>query len=75
MSRLVRGLWHVEARFHDRLVVVPPYPVPYDQAAVLAPLMGEEGAISAILRRLPGSRARWEFAAPFEATDPPKWGE
>lgn len=75
MSRLVRGLWHVEAKYPDRLVMDPPFPLDYDLAAVLAPMHGQDGAISAVLRRVPGTRARWEYQAPFEASDNPKWGE
>lgn len=73
MSRLWRGLWHVEARYPDRLAVEPKYPVVYDAAARLAPVLGEEGAGSAILRRVPGTRARWEYLAPWEASDAPDW--
>jgi hypothetical protein len=75
MGRLVRGLWHVEATFPGRIAMEPPYPVEYDHAAVLAPMIGEDGATRAILRRLPGSRARWEYLAPWEASDLPQWGE
>jgi hypothetical protein len=50
-------------------------PVNYDQAAAEAPQLGEDGVPRVILRRLPDSRARWEFVAPFEASDNPRWGE
>jgi hypothetical protein len=74
MSRLTRGLWFVEARFADGGVMLS-QPAEYDQAAILAPMLGEEGVVRAILRPVPGTRAPWEFRAPFEASDPPRWGE
>ena len=51
-----------------------------DQAAELlgvprARVLGEEGAVSAILRRIPKTRAAWESRACFEASDPPRWGD
>ncbi|HSW41307.1 MAG TPA: hypothetical protein VLM76_02230 [Patescibacteria group bacterium] len=74
MSRLYRRLWHVEVRHADRLACVPAWPLPYEWAAVLAGLLGQEDDVrSAILRPVPGSRARWEWLAPFEASDPPRW--
>ena len=75
MSRLHRGLWHVEARYADRLALEPALPIPYDQAAILAPMLGESGALSAVLRRVPGTRARWEYVARYEASDRPQWGD
>ena len=42
---------------------------------LLALILGEEGVVGAILRPVPGTRASWEFRAPFEASDPPRWGE
>jgi hypothetical protein len=75
MSRLHRSLWHVEAHYPSRIVIEPQWPVTHDDASTLAPLLGEEGARSAILRRVGGTRAAWEFIAPFEASDPPQWGE
>ena len=76
MSRLYRGLWQVEARFGDHLRMEPfTAALTYEDAERLAPTLGEEGALSVILRRVPYSRARWEYAAPFEATDNPSWGE
>ena len=73
--RLHRGLWHVEARYPDRLAIEPPHPLPYDMAAVLAGIVGAAGGVRVILRRVDGTRARWEWLAPFEASDPPRWGE
>jgi hypothetical protein len=73
MSRLHRSLWHVEATFEGRIAIEPPYPIEYDMAAILAPMMGEDGAKRAVLRRVPGTRAPWEFRAAFEASDPPDW--
>jgi hypothetical protein len=75
MSRLVRGLWHVEVRYPDRLAIEPPYPVPYDQAVEWAAVIAGSGPSSAILRRVPDTRARWEYLAPYEATDRPRWGD
>jgi len=73
--RLVRGLWQVEATWPDRLTMEPRVPLDYDLAAILAPMLGEDGALRAILRRVPGTRAVWESRAPFEASDNPRWGE
>jgi hypothetical protein len=73
VSRLTRGLWYVEA-LHDDGSAETTQPVPYDMAAILAPMLGEAGALRAILRRVPGTRAPWEYRAPWEATDPPMWG-
>ena len=70
--RLVRGKWFVEARMPDGSYFLS-QPVEYDQAATEAPQLGEQGAASAILRRVPLSRARWEYLAPFEASDRPEW--
>ena len=69
-----RGLWIIEARSADGSWFVT-QPAEYDQAAVEAPMLGEEGAVSAILRRIPKTRAAWESRACFEASDPQKWGE
>jgi len=71
--RLVRGLWYCEARMADGSKFYT-LPVNYDQAAAEAPMLGEDGVPRVILRRLPDSRARWEFVAAFEASDPPVWG-
>ncbi|HEY4895220.1 MAG TPA: hypothetical protein VII01_03945 [Solirubrobacteraceae bacterium] len=71
--RLVRGLWLVQATTADGSTFVS-QPAEYDVAAVLAPLLGEEGVRRAILRPVPGTRARWESRACFEASDPPVWG-
>jgi hypothetical protein len=73
--RLVRSLWQVLATYPDRLAIEPPFPVTHDDASVLAPVLGEEGAVSAILRRVPGTRAAWEMRAPYEASDKPEWGK
>lgn len=73
MSRLHRGLWFVEARMADGSWFVT-QPAGYDIAALTAPMLGEDGAVSAILRRIPASRAPWETRAPFEASDRPIWG-
>jgi hypothetical protein len=70
--RLIRGLWFVEARTPDGSVFLT-QPAEYDQAAVEAPQLGEEGVARAILRRVPDTRAKWEFRAPYEASDPPRW--
>jgi hypothetical protein len=76
MSRLYRGLWQIEVRRGDVLDFEPHgLSVPYDDAARLAPDLAEEGVERAILRMVPGTRARWEYVAPFEASDPPVWGE
>jgi len=75
MSRLHRSLWQVEARYPDRIAIEPPWPVTHDDASILAPMLGEHGASSAILRRVPGTRAAWEYVAPWEASDKPEWGE
>jgi hypothetical protein len=69
MSRLYRGLWYCEAHYPDGLIFIT-QPVEYDQAAVTAPLLG---ALWVILRPIPHTRARWEYLAPYEASDPPKW--
>ena len=74
MSRLYSGLWYVVGTFPDGTAFVT-QPVEYDQAAVEAPMLGEEGAVSAILRRIPKTRAAWESRACFEASDPPRWGD
>jgi hypothetical protein len=73
MGRLTRGLWYVEVLYADGSAETT-QPVPYDIAALTAPLLGEGGALRAILRRVPGTHAPWEFRAPWEATDPPTWG-
>ena len=74
MGRLHRGLWQVLARFEDHYEVAPrEFALPYDDAARLAPVLGEEGAKSAVLIRVPGTRARWEYVAPYEASDKPQW--
>ena len=70
--RLVRGLWFVEARRADGSVFLA-QPAEYDLAAVEAPQLGELGMRRAILRRVPDTRARWEYVAPWEASDPPRW--
>jgi hypothetical protein len=76
VSRLYRGLWHIELDYGDRLAIEPPYPVEYEVAAVWAGLAADDPGIrSAILRRVPGTRSTWEYQAPYEATDKPKWGE
>ncbi len=75
MSRLHRGLWFVHATRPDGTPFLT-QPAEYEVAAVEAPQLGGSGiAIRAILRHLPGSRARWEYLAPFEASDRPQWGE
>jgi len=73
MSRLHRGIWFVEARTADGSWFLT-RPVEYDQAAIEAPQLGEHGAVSATLRRIPASRAPWEARACYEASDPPRWG-
>jgi hypothetical protein len=40
-------------------------------AALLA--AGGLGMLLAVLRRVPDTRAKWEFRAPYEASDPPRW--
>jgi hypothetical protein len=76
VSRLHRGLWHVELTYDDRIAILPPYPVDYDVAAVwLAVCADDPGIRSAILRRVPGTRSPWEFRAPYEASDKPSWGD
>ena len=70
--RLIRGLWFVEVRTPDGGVFLT-QPVEYDQAAVEAPQLGELGAARAILRPVPNTRAKWEFIAAYEASDPPRW--
>lgn len=72
MSRLVRGLWHAEFTFADRITVEPEYAVPYHQAEVFL-ATPPEGALRGVLRRVPLTRAIWEYIAPFEATDTPRW--
>ena len=72
--RLVRGKWFVEARMPDGSYFLT-QPGDYDQAAIDAPQLGELGAASAILRRVPASRAAWEYRAPWEASDNPRWGD
>ena len=72
MSRLYRGLWFVEARHRDGSVSVT-QPAEYEVAEVTAPLLDD--VRSAILRRVPASRAPWERKACFEASDPPRWGD
>jgi len=71
--RLVRGLWLVVATTADGSTFVS-QPEEYDQAAILAPMLGEEGVVRAILRPIPGTRARWESRACWEASDRPVWG-
>ena len=71
MSRLVRGLWYCVALHADGTAETT-QPTTYDQAAVTAPLLNAERVI---LRSVPRSRAPWESRAPYEASDPPKWGE
>ena len=73
MSRLIRGLWLVQATTADGSTFVS-QPAEYDVAAVLAPMLGEEGVRRAILRPVPGTRARWESLACFEASDLPGVG-
>ena len=76
MSRLHRGLWQVEAHYPDHIVMEPTgFALSYEDAATLAASLGEDGATRAILRRVPGSRASWEYLMPFEASDKPVWGE
>lgn len=75
MSRLVRGLWTVYARFADGGGMLT-QPEDYDVAAIIAAQFGETGEIvRATLLRIPGTRARWEFIAPWEASDPPRRGD
>lgn len=73
--RLVRGLWTVHARFAGGGGMLT-QPEEYDVAAIIAAQLGETGeVVRATLLRLPGTHARWESRAPFEASDPPRWGE
>lgn len=74
MSRLARGLWHVRWRYEDRLLLEPEYPVPYHQAELFL-VVPPGGALGGRLVRVPFTRAPWEFVAPFEASDKPRWGE
>ncbi len=75
MGRLHRGLWTVHARFADGGGMLT-QPEEYDVAAIIAAQLGETGeVIRATLIRLPNTRAPWEYRAPFEASDPPRWGE
>ena len=71
MSRLVRGLWYCVALHADGRAETT-QPTTYDQAAIEAPLIG---AKIVLLRKVPHSRAPWESRAPYEASDPPKWGD
>jgi len=107
MSRLVRGLWQVEAL----LVGIDKYgidhqevsrweyidaPDTFEQAehralscgegiATIMPksTWGEEDkhrlvsyrAIRARMKQVPGTRAPWEYLAPYEASDKPVWNE
>jgi hypothetical protein len=71
MSRLHRGLWYCVALHADGTAETT-QPTTYDQAAVTAPLLNAERVI---LRRVPHSRAPWEYVAPYEASDPPRWGD
>lgn len=73
MSRLVRGLWQVRWTFVDRLAFEPEVAAPYHQAELFL-VAPPDGALSGRLERVPDTRAPWEFVAPFEATDPPRWG-
>ena len=68
--RLVRGLWYCVALHADGTAETT-QPVEYDQAAVEATLLNAQRVI---LRLVPRSRARWEYTAPWEASDPPVWG-
>ena len=70
MSRLHRGLWYCVALHADGRAETT-QPTTYDQAAVTAPLLNAERVI---LRSVPRSRAPWESRAPYEASDPPVWG-
>ena len=69
----MRGQWQVRWRFADRLAIEPAGAVPYHLAELhlVAP---PADALSGRLVRVPGSRAPWEYIAPFEASDPPQWG-
>ena len=71
--RLVRGLWSIDARFADGGAMTTA-PMEYDVAAILAAMLGEEGVVRCILRRVPDTRAPWEYRACFEASDAPRWG-
>ena len=76
MSRLYRGMWQVLARYPDRYELHPPaVALTHEAASMLAPMIGEQGALGAILIKVPGSRASWERRALFEASDPPRWGD
>ena len=70
--RLVRGLWSIDARFADGGAMTTA-PMEYEVAAILVSMLGEEGVVRAILRRIPDTRARWEARAPYEASDKPVW--
>ena len=72
--RLVRGLWSIDARFADGGAMTTA-PMEYDQVAILAEMLSDEGVVRAILRKLPDTRAPWEYRAPWEASDPPRWGD
>jgi len=71
MGRLYRGLWYCEGVFADGSAITT-QPVPYDQAAVEAPMLGASGVYLKLAHR---SRAAWEFLANYEASDPPVWGQ
>jgi hypothetical protein len=46
------------------------------RSRILALVRGRAiGSVRAILRPIPGTRARWESRACFEASDPPRWGQ
>ena len=70
---MIRGLWIVHCTAADGSVWIS-QPAEYDVAAVIAPMLGEDGVRRAILRVVPGTRARWESIACYEASDRPVWG-
>jgi hypothetical protein len=70
MGRLYRGLYRVEVTRSE-----PGFDVTYEDAERLLHQVTQEGAIRARIVRVPGTRAPWEYKAPYEASDPPQWGK
>jgi len=75
MSRLYRGLWQVYTTNNGISAIHPGVPIDYHDAEILCMQLAEDGAHTARLIKAPLSRAPWEFKAPFEASDKPRWGE
>ena len=71
MGRLYRGLYRVEVTRSE-----PGFDLTHEDAERLAlELVEDPLVVRARVVRVPGTRAPWEYRAPYEASDPPKWGE